>query len=66
MCNSSVINIRRVSLLPCQLPKVDPGQPIQIQLMGSAWLWKTQPNCEAPSNLLVQLVISNIAVKNIG
>ena len=38
-CNSSLINIRGVSLPPCQLPKVDLGQPIQIQLMGSAGLW---------------------------
>ena len=38
MCNSSVINISRVSLPPCQLFKVDLGQPIQIQLMDSAGL----------------------------
>ena len=39
MCNSSVINISRVSLPPCQVLKVDLGQPIQIQLMDSAELW---------------------------
>ena len=39
MCNSSVINIRWVSLPPRRLPKVDLGQLNQIQLMGSAGLW---------------------------
>ena len=39
MCNSSAINTRRVSLPPCQLPKIAFGQQIQIQLMGTAGLW---------------------------
>ena len=39
LCNSCVINLRWVGLPFCQLPKVDLGQPIQIQLMGSAGLW---------------------------
>ena len=42
MCNSSLINISRVSLSPCQLLKVDLGQPIQIldlgQLSPNEWL----------------------------
>ena len=54
MFNSAVINIRCVSLPPCQLPKVDLSSagfnPTQ-QGFG------TQPSYEAPGNLLVEQVV---------
>ena len=56
MCNSVMINIRKVSLPPCQLPKVELGSAGSNPIDGAQQGFGTQRSYKVLGNLLLELV----------